>query len=282
MDSLEHITDEAESGILDSPKDHLNPDFFTPEKTLQDAFRGFVLRKVGSAQKKYSLYVRNVLFYGGSAGYQWSPTSDVDVSLYVGWDGTPEEYELLQEEFKSKEYPYKDYPVHIFLKPLSQKEPIEVNEAVYDILHNKWISEPQPFPKDFNVEEMFAQELEDAEVLRQTYAHRLDDLLAKIEDYPNWDDAKTQARCIIEDLHYLYTEYKKLREARDAEYVGLREKLLKNGHIDPLERYAPAEINWKYLDKHKILNTMRGAYELVSDHKVPEFFEILNSKNSQV
>lgn len=267
------------SGILDKPKSELNPEFFKPSGKLQEDFRGFVLQKIQNAKEEYGLEVRAALFYGGSASYQWSKESDIDISLYVNWEGDLSEYEKLQDDFKSQEYQYKGYPLHLFLKPLDQKEPIEVSEAVYSIINDEWVVEPLRFPTDFDPYTLFAKELKDSEILLQNYQSILSHLENSINSYVERPDDTLKLE-IIRLIHQVYTSFIRLRKDRDALHEDLRVKVLKGEALKPLDRFKPAELNWKYLDKHHVLGTMKEIFLLVKEHKIPEFLKHLQIPQS--
>lgn len=239
------------SGILDTPKKSLNPNLWNEYK-LKPNFRKFILTSVSELLQKYGLKLRNILFYGGNAGYQWNPQSDIDISLYTNVQ--PVEYEELLKKFKNIESEYMGHPVHFYLKSPNDSIPVEISEAVYDICKDDWIVEPYVFPEGFDPDEYFRREIVKANSIAEEVGELLDIFYNAVEE----NDVELINQMGAKIVWWLET----LRTARNKLHEDLRKKYL-TGTYKPTDRFAQAEINWKYLDKMGLLTEMSEVKELL-------------------
>jgi hypothetical protein len=135
------------SSILDFPRKTLSEDLWRyssddkpnelPE--LKPDLRYSILSNIEKYLRALNLQMVASNLYGGAASYQWSPNSDIDVSVYAkGWpdDITKDSVEKYQAFFKEVEIPYNGYVIHLFLKPPHERD-IEVADAVYDVIRNE-------------------------------------------------------------------------------------------------------------------------------------------------
>lgn len=124
--------------ILDPVQDTLCPDIFEKEM-MKKSVKGQLLDTIYKWLDKYKFpyeeHVKSVYLIGSSAGYQYTDSSDMDVSI---------ETDIPAETIKKiwKELPngnsLKDtkHPVNYYLT--FDKKDVEMSDSAYDILHDTW------------------------------------------------------------------------------------------------------------------------------------------------
>jgi predicted nucleotidyltransferase len=130
---------------------NLNPDFWTSEKQLKPEVR-VALLKIGQTFFKNSglkVHVRDIIFLGSSANYNWTPTSDCDLHLLIDFNDLKMPFEQAKQYTKSiskkwneeTDISIKNHNVEVYIQDVSEK-----NEAtgIYSLIQNKWIKEAMP------------------------------------------------------------------------------------------------------------------------------------------
>jgi hypothetical protein len=119
--------------------------------------------------------IKDIYFTGSLATYKWTPVSDIDLHVVVDIlekhsDNTLIDYfDVICKLFNSQHNIFiKGYKVEVNLK---EKENSIKDKATYDIVHDKWITTPNPNTRS----------LEDPEVINITkkYQNRIDELITK-------------------------------------------------------------------------------------------------------
>jgi hypothetical protein len=139
--------------VLDSfqLKPSLNPEFWDREvlkediriqlmKIAQDFFDGL--------DSPENLVIKDVIFTGSLANYNWSKFSDVDMHIIVDFSTIDAEEEFIKILFdsyknlwnKNHNITIKGYDVELYLQDI--KETLSAN-AVYSIKRNKWLLKPE-------------------------------------------------------------------------------------------------------------------------------------------
>lgn len=129
----------------------LNPEFWTDNKQLRPEIRTALLKIANTFFKDIELqfHIRDVLFLGSSANYNWTPTSDCDLHLLVDFNElpmAPEAAKLLTKTLAKKwneehNISIKGHNVEIYIQDVQEE-----NRAtgVYSLIQNKWIKEAMP------------------------------------------------------------------------------------------------------------------------------------------
>ena len=233
----------SKSSILDSFQKTLNP-IIWEGPAMKEEFKAKVLQQVMAFISEYALELKGVLIYGGNAGYQYGPLSDTDISVYIDWDkADPEKYEELAEALRGRKFVYSDgLEVHFMLKSPSEKELVEANENVYNILGNKWIQEPTKY--DFEPRDEFAGAIDKANIFKRLLQERYDEVQTEIKDL------KEAGVLVIPDE--ALSELKKLvgivaqvRKNRDLEHIAMRKKAVAGEKITIFDRATDNEFVWK-------------------------------------
>jgi predicted nucleotidyltransferase len=128
---------------------NLNPKVWKDMNRLHEEIREKLLQiaKIFLKDIETPIRLKQVLFTGSLASYQWRPTSDFDLHLVV--DVLDEEcLDTVEDYFESKskifntdhEIFIKGYKVEVNIKT---KESILEGKGIYDLLEKKWIQFPQ-------------------------------------------------------------------------------------------------------------------------------------------
>jgi hypothetical protein len=283
----------ATASILDFPRKTLSEDLWrysTMENKhenlpkLKPDLRLVILNNIDKYLNVLKLNLLHTNLYGGAASYQWSPGSDIDVSVYA--DGWPENIskeaiEKYQAFFKNVEIPYNGFTIHLFLKP-PLEEDIEVADAVYDILEDEWILPPLILPHDFDPDEYFKPFINAAEdkakrldkdigILKRSWKllEKSSEALPMAEEPEIVKDRIEKEKITIKALiEKLANSYLAIRKKRYALHDKLREKLKEDNTLDRFERFQEPEIIWKYLDRAGYTEFLHKLYTIEKDNQV--------------
>jgi hypothetical protein len=285
----------AKSSILDFPRETLPANLWTYEDKetlprLNKDLRTVILKTAETELKTFNLPLKGVFLYGGAASYQWSPGTDIDISVYTKWpeDISPEDVGKIQTAFKDIEIPYKGHPIHMFVKgPEQSSLQVEVSDAVYDVLHQYWLLPPLILPEGFDPEDYFAPLIKEAErkakyfdekigKLRRSWAilKKANEALVDAREpevvQKRIKDEKNKVKDLIEDLA---EDFWSIRERRYELHDKLREKLQNNLNLGRFERFQEPEIIWKYLDRAGYNDLLWQLYKI---HKGGELDSLLD------
>lgn len=130
---------------------NLNPEFWTENKQLRPEIRTALLKIASTFFKdiELNIHIRDILFLGSSANYNWTPTSDCDLHLLVDFNDlpmAPESAKLLTKTLAKKwneehNIYIKGHNVEVYIQDVQEE-----NRAtgVYSLTQNKWIKEAMP------------------------------------------------------------------------------------------------------------------------------------------
>jgi len=279
------------ASALDFPRAILSPDLWVYSDPndlprLSPTLRYLVMGKVKDELQKFGLKLKSIHLYGGSAGYQWHPGTDIDTSVLVDWTGFEGDIEGIQEHFKLiEEVDYKGYPVHFFLK--APDDTVEVSEAIYDLLNDEWVLPPLVLPNNFDPEEFFAPLIKEAERKAQRIDLALGLLLRSLATYKSackaLDTARDEAAVmdrlskekaeITQIFEKLSQDFQTANERRNQLHETLREKLETDRKVARFERFQEPEIVWKYLDRAGYTDVLYKIYKIESAGKIDDFLK---------
>ncbi len=255
--------------MLDFPRVKLPPEIWLYEDNralprLQPKLRAEILKEARYRLAQFGAKLKGSMLYGGAATYQYHRGADIDCSLYIDWDSFDGDEEMLQEAFKSVEIPWDGYVLHLFVKPESQQEQVEVADAVYDVLHDRWKLPPLILPKDFDPEiyfkpmiEMAEQKAEEIDLLMGQVSRQWAILKKALEAQkegprdPEIVDERIEVQKLMvkQAVDKLVAEFVEVWKARKQMHDALRQKYVLNKDVKRFERFQPAEVTWKYLDQ---------------------------------
>lgn len=92
--------------------------------------------------------IEDILFLGSTAGYNWTPTSDMDLHIVIDFSKIDENKELVQklvDGYKSQwndkhDIKINNHPVEVYIQDVGHETR---SQASYSILNNKWVKKPK-------------------------------------------------------------------------------------------------------------------------------------------
>lgn len=255
--------------ILDFPRAKLSSDIWEtlphePFPKLKPELRSLILKESRYRLAQFGAKLEAANLYGGAAGYQYHPGGDIDVSLYIDWDKFKGDGEILRDAMKAVEIPWGEYVLHLFVKPEDQQERVEVADAYYDVMKDKWKLPPLILPKDFDPNIYFQPFLEQAEQEAQDMDLALGHMNREFKKLKTAVQAKRdgardpevvqkridlQKHMLKDSIDQVVDRYLEIRQAREDLHLQLRKRMIQDESLGRFERFQPAEIVWKYLDE---------------------------------
>lgn len=126
----------------------LNPEIWDGE-TLKPEVLSQLLKIATTFYKDTELTapIEDIYFLGSTAGYNWTPTSDIDLHVLIDFSKIDENKELVKKlvaGYKNKwneqhDISVDNHPVEVYIQDIND---VNRSQAVYSILHNKWIKKP--------------------------------------------------------------------------------------------------------------------------------------------
>jgi len=126
----------------------LNPEIWDGE-TLKPEVLSQLLKIATTFYKDTELTapIEDIYFLGSTAGYNWTPTSDIDLHVLIDFSKVDENKELVKklvDGYKNKwneqhDISVDNHPVEVYIQDIND---VNRSQAVYSILHNKWIKKP--------------------------------------------------------------------------------------------------------------------------------------------
>jgi predicted nucleotidyltransferase len=91
--------------------------------------------------------IEDILFLGSTAGYNWTPTSDIDLHVLIDFSKIDENKELVKklvDAYKNKwneqhNLSINSHPVELYIQDIND---VNRSQAVYSVLNNCWIKKP--------------------------------------------------------------------------------------------------------------------------------------------
>jgi len=273
----------VKASILDFPRKTLPKELWVYDNmddlpSLNPTLRELITSTAADYLKRYNMELKESMLYGGAASYQWSPGADIDVSLYAeDWpEGvSDEEAQEIQAYFAEIKIPFEGYEIHFFLKPPNEK-PVEVADAVYDIIRDEWALPPLVLPQGFDPDDYFAPLIRSAEKKAEKFDLKIGELRRSWTILKKSSEAKHSARepDLVEErieeekqtikklVKELARDFIRVRENRYAMHDRLREKLKEDQKLSRFERFQEPEIIWKYLDRSGYNDFLWKLYKL--------------------
>lgn len=128
----------------------LNPQIWATE----DAIKPEILDSLTAIAKTFykdadlTVPLEDVYFLGSSAGYNWTPTSDIDLHLMIDFSKIDKNKELVKKYVDGLKSKWNDShhikvgsnPVELYIQDVDE---VNKSQAVYSILKNQWIKKPK-------------------------------------------------------------------------------------------------------------------------------------------
>lgn len=269
LSMMENELTQIEAGMLDFPRKKLPDEIWLyeaeePFPRLQPKLRATILAEARYKLKKFGAKLIGLTLYGGAATYQYHKGGDIDCACYIDWEDFKGDKELIMGAFDDVEIPWGDYVIHLFVKPETQQEQIEVADAYYDVLNDEWKLPPYVYPKGFDPEVYFHPLIELAEkkaekidlqmgLVSREWSKLKKALEAQKEEPADPevvnDRIEIQKVVLKDEVDKLTGLFEDVWNARRLMHDELRTKYVKDPKQDRFERFQPAEVTWKYLDE---------------------------------
>ena len=127
----------------------LNPEIFEGE-ILKPEVHDMLLKITTDFYKNTELTapIEDIYFLGSSAGYNWTPTSDMDLHVLIDFklvDPNKELVKKLVSGYKNKwnddhNLHYHEHPIEVHIQDVDD---VNRSQAVYSVLNNHWVKKPQ-------------------------------------------------------------------------------------------------------------------------------------------
>ena len=214
----------------------LNPQLFDENDNLkQDVLKS--LKEIGNAfyeNTELEAPVKDILMIGSSAGYNWTPTSDIDLHILIDFKDIDENKDLVKGYVdvlksnwnQSHHIRVGNHPVEVYIQDIDEKNK---SQAVYSILNDKWVLKP---------------EYEDLEIDKDAIKKKYKDLTARI-------DKAVES----EDLDALKKLMKKIYDMRQT-------------GLDSVGEYSTENLVFKLLRTKGYINKIKDTSKNLIDKKL--------------
>ena len=128
----------------------LNPAIWATEDSIKPEVLNALLKVANTFYKDTELTVplEDIYFLGSTAGYNWTPTSDIDLHLVVDFDKIGDDEELVKQYvdgLKSKwnqahDIKIGNHPVEVYIQ---DKKEVNKSQSVYSLMKNDWVKKPK-------------------------------------------------------------------------------------------------------------------------------------------
>lgn len=217
----ENISPEDIDVQVNEPKDSLNKDIWENDKLKKDVRLAILkLAKAFNEYLKLGAPLKDVVFTGSLANYNWTLASDVDIHLILDLDSLKQPEEFIQEYIMAKKSIWnenhnitiKNFEVELYAK---DEEELLSSKGVYSVIKNTWIQKPEKYTNSI-----------DTTAIKEKAAI----IINNIEDLQHIKDDDE----IVEKAEKIKERIKKLRKSgleKGGEYSieNLAFKLLRNG-----------------------------------------------------
>jgi len=217
----------------------LNPKFWDKDNKLDTQIRKKLISLAmywADYAKIPQKYIKDIIFTGGNANYNYTNTSDVDIHLLVNKDKLDcknfiDDYILDKKNLWSANHDIKikGYPVELFAQDIEQPTPAD--QGVYSLLNNSWITKPK---KEF------------VDVKSKSFKSKLKHFIELINFFINNKVKDLDAIQKLKDRIRLYRSAG-LKSKGEYSFENLIYKELRNlGYIDKLSDYFDKVVDQKF------------------------------------
>lgn len=131
-------------------KDTLNPDVWTDDKLNPDVRKNLI--KIANDFVKTlelpEIKLKDILFVGSLANYNWSKFSDIDLHLVVDFSKFKEDQDFIKSFFDAHKNLYNlkhdieiaGHPIEVYFQDTKEKL---AASAIYSVRNNKWVLKPE-------------------------------------------------------------------------------------------------------------------------------------------
>jgi len=161
---------------VNEPKDTLNKEIWDNGRLKKEV--RIAMLKIAKAFKEYlklDTRLKDVIFTGSLANYNWTLVSDIDIHLILDLSSMDEPEEFLAEYIAAKKAVWnenhnikiKGFEVELYAK---DKENLFSSKGIYSVLRDAWIQKPEKYTQDIDepaIKEKAAVVMNDIDDLQQ-------------------------------------------------------------------------------------------------------------------
>ena len=145
------------------PKTQLYPKFWDPKVRKLNSQYLQRLKEIAKAFVStfdFQIKIKDIIFTGSLANYNWNQYSDVDLHIVVDFADIPDEYlEAFKDYFDAKKENWNNkhnimiggHEVELYIQDV--EEPHH-SSGVYSIMNDRWLTEPRHFEQDLDYEKI--------------------------------------------------------------------------------------------------------------------------------
>jgi DNA-binding Lrp family transcriptional regulator len=211
----------------------LNPEIWATKDEIKPEVLNKLLTIANTFYKDTDLNVplENVYFLGSTAGYNWSPTSDIDLHLLVDFSKINDNKEIVKNYVGGLKSKWNDshdirignHPVEVYIQDVNE---VNRSQAVYSLTKNTWVKKPQ---------------IEDIQIDKATISK-------KYKEYVTFINMAVKEQ----DLDKLKRLVKRLYEMREA-------------GLDKSGEYSTENLVFKLLRSSGYVNQLKDAINNITD-----------------
>lgn len=222
--------------VVDPVQEELDEEIIQNNKLVQ-SLRRKIISAVSHISKKMDINIKRIYLVGSSLTFQYRPDSDIDVTLFV--ESSKEDLKdinkILEDSFNEKLFLHK-HPINFHFN--SGKYDKFKADAIYDVLGDKWIKQPEPL-SDSDVEEMIhdCQSAKEFNEIMREYA----DLKHMLKSYSGDPDSLEE---ILDQAFKVSILFSKIRDIRREEFNKRKDKNI------PSANFRCSNIIFKLLEQH--------------------------------
>jgi predicted nucleotidyltransferase len=128
----------------------LNPEFWDSEKKLNPEISSKLLNIARTFYKETELGapLKDVQLLGSSAGYNWTPTSDLDLHVIIDFKKIDEDVDLVKKLVDGLKFVWNQshnlsigkHPIEVYIQDVNE---VNRSQSIYSLMKNKWVKEPK-------------------------------------------------------------------------------------------------------------------------------------------
>lgn len=214
----------------------LNPSIWETDNNIKTDVLNALLKVANTFYKSTELTVplEDIYFLGSTAGYNWTPTSDIDLHLVIDFSQIDQNEDLVKQYvdgLKTKwnqahDIKIGNHPVEVYIQ---DKKEINKSQAVYSLMKNAWVKKPKH---------------EDPKIDK-------DAIKKKYHQYVKYIDSAIQEQ----DLDKIKKLIKRLYEIRQS-------------GLDASGEYSTENLVFKLLRSTGYINKLRDAADQITDKEL--------------
>lgn len=209
ISNLDSKINEVKSNEVDltsfKTKQSLNSKIWKTEDKLNSRVRVKLLEIADDFLESLNIkskYIKDYLFLGSLANYNWSKYSDIDLHILIDFSKINKDTELVKEYFDSKKKLWNDehselkiygFQVELYVQDIQEEN---ASTGVYSLEKNKWINKPNPN----NNEPLDVNKIKSKSADIMTEIDKLNKMYTKKESISDIEDISKKAKKLFDKV----------------------------------------------------------------------------------